>query len=268
MVAAFCGFIGIASLGAQVETDRSYSGRRVQMIDAPPVAEGVRGAEQTVQAVENLISAEARPTRAPGAQPMAELPRFLSDPTKIDAVEKPGDFDPNRFFSVLKHLSMEEGFVLDYVYSGGFMGARPFLYARRATEQPLDRWDREHAPDALVHVVTDGTAEGFFKLTILRVMGEQFYLWWHALRNEVEVICGRDSAVNLPAQVRTYVDEHSSDIAPVVALGKDTARVELCIFTQFRGLLRLTYEWKRMFPHSVVVERQNVLVFYQSGIRY
>jgi hypothetical protein len=43
-------------------------------------------------------------------------------------------FDVNSVFSVLKNVSMEEGYILDYVYEVTFLGNRPLLYARKAQD--------------------------------------------------------------------------------------------------------------------------------------
>jgi hypothetical protein len=48
----------------------------------------------------------------------------------------PGEFDPNAYFGVLKHLLMSDDLVLDFVYFLDFWGGRPFLYARQKTAEP------------------------------------------------------------------------------------------------------------------------------------
>ncbi len=48
---------------------------------------------------------------------------------------RPKEFDPNAHFGVLKHLSMADGYVLDFVYFYDGDG-RPFLYARPASSEP------------------------------------------------------------------------------------------------------------------------------------
>ena len=60
-------------------------------------------AEQTVKAMVELLAAEAK------------FPDPEDYHLRLDTGKKPGDFDPNRFFSVLTHLSMEPGFLLEYV---------------------------------------------------------------------------------------------------------------------------------------------------------
>lgn len=121
----------------------------------------------TVMKMAKLISSEAK------------LPEDWEE--RLNAGKKPGDFDPNRFFSVLKRLSMEPGFLLDYVYAYDYAGGYPLLYALRSGAQPIGSpvspEVERPAPDPFLHLRTDGTPKSFFELTVLRIMGEQFYLW-------------------------------------------------------------------------------------------
>lgn len=63
-----------------------------------------------------------------------EIPRHL---LQTNSVKAETDFDPNTYFSVLTHLSMKNGFVLDYVYRYHSFGAEPWLYGRLVDETPL-----------------------------------------------------------------------------------------------------------------------------------
>jgi hypothetical protein len=49
----------------------------------------------------------------------------------------PGEFDPNAYFGVLKHLSMDDDLVLDFAYLYGADG-RPFLYTRHRSAEPYE----------------------------------------------------------------------------------------------------------------------------------
>ena len=46
-------------------------------------------------------------------------------------------FDINRYFTVLTHLVLEDGYVLDYVYFAPGGDGAPYLYARREGERHL-----------------------------------------------------------------------------------------------------------------------------------
>ena len=62
-------------------------------------------------------------------------------------VRTDGDFDVNAYFGVLTHLSVEPGWVIDYLYQADGMGGRPFIYARPADRAPYASFD-EYAATA------------------------------------------------------------------------------------------------------------------------
>jgi hypothetical protein len=68
-------------------------------------------------------------------QTQREFPKHL---LRKDATKRGDEFDVQRYFSVLKHISMEEGYVLDYVYQYFEIGGRPVLYARKKTQPPCE----------------------------------------------------------------------------------------------------------------------------------
>src|SRR5512147_565746 len=47
-----------------------------------------------------------------------------------------GEFDVNAYFDILPNLSMEDGYMLDYVYPIADLGASPVLYVRPAGQLP------------------------------------------------------------------------------------------------------------------------------------
>ena len=53
----------------------------------------------------------------------------------LENLEAAGDrFDSNKYFTVLTHLALEDGYVLDYVYFAPGGDGTPYLYARRESE--------------------------------------------------------------------------------------------------------------------------------------
>jgi len=205
-----------------------------------------------------------------------------------DAARTGEEFDPNGYFPILDHLSMEPGYVLDYVYWYDFMGGFPVLYAR-PEEQPRYGTLSEYqdavgdlSPEAfrhgfLDHVRTDGTAEGFFQFVVLRVMGRQFYLYWHANYDDATVICSRarleellggigELGQEMPAEDREKA--RALDVAPVVELQDDTVLVQVVIFTKWGGFFRQSYTIGREFPHQVLHWEEEELVPYDCGIQF
>jgi len=131
---------------------------------------------------------------------MMELTRSQEVPKHLlnyGGAPQEGDFDPNSYFEILKHISMEPGYTLDYVYFSTLMGAEPILYARKTDQKPFQSTNEFYEATGedrnenryLEHVRTDGTPQGFLEYVILAIHGEQFYLYWHANYNDLQVVC-------------------------------------------------------------------------------
>jgi hypothetical protein len=216
-------------------------------------------------------------------------PLAVPDHLQAENAEKRGDeFDANAFFTVLDRLSPQSGHVLDYVYCYDFMGGYPMLYVRPEGATPY-RTCSEHANalddaagsgdryDYLEEIQVDGTAEGFFQLALLRVMGNQFYLHWHANYNDALVICNQEGLEkilssegwigdSIPDDVKESARE--LDLAPVVEFSEDAVSVHLTIFTKWGGFIRLHYSIQREFPHKFLDFSEETLVPYDCGIQF
>lgn len=205
-------------------------------------------------------------------------PEHLLQP---DAVKTGEEFDVSAYFEVLDGLSMEQGYVLDYVYWYDDMGAHPVLYARRAAEPPFENHSAyvaargKEAPLAyLEHVQVDGTAGGFYQLVVLRLMGEQFYLWWHATMNDTAIITSRTSLQAHQQVVEGNctepfdpVLEAASQLAlePGVRFENDLVVVNIHTSSSYSGVQRTTFSIRRDFPHTLVKESTETLIEYFCG---
>jgi hypothetical protein len=209
-----------------------------------------------------------------------EIPAHLR---QDDAVRDGSEFDPNAYFTVLTHLSMEEGYVLDYVYYFDGMGGRPMLYARPADQAPYETYAAYSAAVApedqrssyLEPVRTDGTPEGFFELVVLSINGGQFYLYWHANYNDAELVCdgARMEEIvasiqesNTPLTADALRQARAIDYTPVVEFEGDTVRVRVVTFSMWSGFSEEAYTISREFPHEFQNMEDKVLVPYDWGI--
>lgn len=215
---------------------------------------------------------------------MAALTRGLQPPEHLlqpDAVKTGGEFDVTAYFDVLDRLSMQPGYLLDYVYWYDEMGAHPVLYARLASDPPFETHSayiaaRDEPPQAyLDHVQVDGSAAGFFQLLVLRQMGEQFYLWWHATMNDTAIMTGQPSLLAHRQAVEANCDEpfdpvlaQASQLAlePRVSFEADQVLVTLHAFSGFSGLQRQTFSISRDFPHTIVEQSSELLIDYFCGV--
>jgi len=204
---------------------------------------------------------------------MASLTRSLRIPEHLyqaiqlneEFVKTGEEFDVNEFFSVLEHLSMVPGYVLDYDYAYYKDLGFPHLYARES-----DKADSEY-PDYMNYIRTDGTEDSFFELVVLRIMGGQFYLWWHANFDDLTIICNSDGLEDIlttpdemdqtiPPEVQQEARE--LELEPSVEFENDTVTVQVVVFTKWGGFMQQTYAITRDFPHNMLRTEEEILVPY------
>jgi len=196
------------------------------------------------------------------------------------AVESGGEFDVNAYFTALTHLSMEPGMVLDYFYSYNLLGGFPVVLARPESDPPYlhaEELGSEVAP-FYEHVVVDGSAQGYLEYALLALLGDQFYLYWHALYNDTRVLCDRTDLLDvvrsvsstdlfnrmpLPDRVRSLL---IPDPRPLVRIQDGIVEVELTLFTKWGGFFRTTYRIQESFPHRILDVDEELLVPYECGI--
>ena len=222
-----------------------------------------------------------------------ELHRLLAGldmPDYLTAGEpkRGGEFDVNAYFTVLDHLALESGYVLDYVYYFDGMGGAPVLYVRPEAQPAFATYQDYLAAGGedkdclwcnyLDYVHTDDTPEGYFQLTLLRILGDQFYLDWHANYNDALPICDAraieailenlDGEFYQKMSARDYLRAQRLDVTPVVVLEETQVKVSLVIFTKWGGFIRESYTLSRTFPHTVLDFVEEVLLEYDCGVMF
>lgn len=197
-----------------------------------------------------------------------------------NAIKQGGEFDPMLYFTVLDRLSMEDGYILDFVYTNDGMGGYPTLLARPADVPPYRSWEdvSSEYDSYLTHVVADGSEESFFQLAILALLGEQFYLFWHANYNDWQVVCNRDGVQAIVDEINQSFVSFSPlqqaqalgipNIPPTVRLDEKTAEVRLIAFTRWGGFYRFTWIIFRQFPHEFQSVQNEPLVPYDCGLQF
>jgi hypothetical protein len=206
------------------------------------------------------------------------FPNYFEDenPTK-----RGGEFDANRYFEVLTHLSMQDGYNLDYAYLYDWMGGYPVMYARPTDEPPvkeLSDLPQDQTP-YLEYVQADGTLEGYLQYTILSVMADQFYLFWHANYNDYRVLCDQQAIQSIadaiadtdfgnPMDAKTQAQARQLDPGPTVEISGQTVTVELLVFTKWGGFERWTYTLDKDFPHRIRDLQRETLVPYDCGVMF
>jgi len=204
---------------------------------------------------------------------------------KIPAVRQETDFDISHYLTALDHLSMEEGYSLDYAYYlDGFAGM-PVLYARPLSNPFYKTYDEYIKANSgtkinsyLAHVRSDGTPEGFFQYIILAIMGSQFYQWWHAQTNDQVIVTNQAALEKILTEAMTakYGQQLSAETAqkartlnlePQVEFGSSTVVIKVVTFTKWGGFKWVTYTLQKDFPHTDLSNPHiETLVEYNCGI--
>jgi len=191
-----------------------------------------------------------------------ELPNNLAQ--EVPPPEKTGEeFDPNQFFTVLDRLLMEEGWTLDFTYFyASDMGGEPTLVARKM-DSPLCQSDPGQpcvSEGFLLHVLVDGTREGWFQLMVLKLMGDQFYREWHGF--EGKVILPSQAGLNawLEEQKKRWSIQDGEDfdeatmaalqVDPVVDVGEEGVHVSIVYFSRGSGVVRWITDISLVPPYS------------------
>lgn len=203
----------------------------------------------------------------------------------LDTGIKQGDeFDVNDYLDVLTHISMQEGYALDYVYHVDSLGAFPVLYARpvnqpayvSAGDLPADF----KRTDYHSRLAIENVEQGYFEFVALNIMAGQFYLDWHANYNDAEIVCDADAVNEIIADIndgsfgipfdgfQQRQARAMENVEPLVKLTDDTALVEAIVFTKWGGFFRWTYTINRSLPHAILDVQTENLVPYDCGIMF
>jgi hypothetical protein len=211
------------------------------------------------------------------------------------------DFKPNMYFSFMKHIRMQEGYVLDYVYYSDGMGGLPVVYARKESDPPFNSYDEflasygeesgdersynlsmPHGSDYLEKIVVDGTAESYFEFLTLAWLGDQFKLEWHGMYNDYKFMCdysdmkyvydsmsifdyGEEKFL-LPADVE--FNAQFIDYTPRVSVNAENVLIRLVMFTKWGGFNELYYTVGRDDPMDVQDSQINSILEYDCGIAF
>ena len=209
-----------------------------------------------------------------------EIPTHL-----LTTGERRGDeFDVNQYFSALTHLSMREGYALDYVYQRDDLGGYPLLYARPVDQvsyaSAADIPENTEWPDFREYLEVEATEQGYFEYVVMDIMADQFYLFWQANYNDTYIVCNRQQLYDIVTQISsddfgTPLDPAQRaqartlrNIVPVVRLTGDTVVVELVTFTKWGGFNRLTYTISAEAPHKIMDIKEENILPYDCGVTF
>ena len=179
------------------------------------------------------------------------------------------EFDPNVFFTVLDRLHMEEGWTLDFTYFYNDLGGEPTLVARK-TDSSLCQSDPEQpcvSEKFLLHVLVEGTREGWFQLMVLKLMGDQFYREWHGFEGKVILPSHAGLTAWLEGQKKRWSVQGTEDfdeaamaalkVDPAVDIGDDGVHVNIVYFSRGSGIVRWVADISLEPPYSTAPGGEN-----------
>ena len=217
-------------------------------------------------------------------------------------IKQPSDFDPNQYFRVLRHLSMEAGYKLDYLYFGDELGGLPLVYARTSGSAPFQSYEEflgsygeemsgersygwlNHSYDYLESVRIDQSPESYFEFVTLALLGDQFYLFWHGMYNDIRILCETGDIEGVVADVNELLSvplgepfEFSRevqdkidmiDFTPVVLVEEDTISLRFVTFTKWGGFVEYVYVMDKDDPVQLLDVQFNSLVEWDCGVNF
>jgi len=243
-----------------------------------------------VRAADVPVAEEILMRNAPPCQRPIDGLRALTSGLELPeegAMKRGTEFDVNAYFDVLDRLSMEPGYVLDYVYLFEGIGGRPVLYARPQERAPFAAYEDlvaaqgEQAGAYLSQIQIDTTrdsTDGFVQFVILAIMAEQFYLHWHAFYNDTLPVCSKeameevlatlDGSFGLPMSPADKARARELAVEPRVSVDETTVRVRLVTFTKWGGFVEERFTIARAFPHEILDVQSSPLLEYNCGVLF
>lgn len=182
-------------------------------------------------------------------------------------VKTGAEFDPNDYFGILTHLSLKDGYVLDFAYEyHDGLGGHPSLYARPADDAPFESMSRyrtlEKKDSVFDCLIADGSPESFFELVVFREVANQFYLYWHANYNDLRIITTKDeiekivSLLNKGGWAQPAPEQAQAalmlDPNPQIELTETSAGVVYCTFTKWGGFILHQEIFSKTHPHMLL----------------
>jgi hypothetical protein len=210
-------------------------------------------------------------------------------------VRADSDFDANQYFSIFPHLKLEKGFQLDYAYDLSGMGGFPIIYtAPRGTpaftsfqeyvdfaamneSDPASYKPNDHKNDYMAHIQVDDSPEGYLQYLLMNIIGDQFYLVWHANYNDTVILCDASDMEDVAKEMAGFnlafpkeIDAKikTIDFSPTIKVGDTTVSIRLVQFSKWYGFRETEYSIDRKSPHLIMAKPNKTLIEYDCGIKF
>ncbi|MFO7969558.1 MAG: hypothetical protein R6U15_05595 [Candidatus Izemoplasmatales bacterium] len=186
----------------------------------------------------------------------------------------------DKYFDLLPNISVEQGWKFDYGYHKDQYGGAPRIFAYKECDEKELARNKYLPPDKgdnyLKHISLDGSADSFLQYIILKLLGEQFALFWHSLYNDKEIVFTQNAVEEILNRDSDKInfDEKFIEAAkkikpnPYVKIDIEKVLVRIVIFTKWGGFIEHKYQINKSSPHEITNKEEKTLVEYRCGIRY
>lgn len=228
-----------------------------------------------------------------------ELRKDLAFPEKFSTEEPTRNdfgFDPNQYFQIFTHLSLEDNYVLDYIYYKNRLGGLPLIYARETKSLPFQTFNEllasygedlsdtglivytnlPHQFDFIDKIQIDNTPESFFEFAIFPFQSGQFYLWERGLYRDEKVLCDSSDIKYLIEDAKKYNLElpqillkmiEETTVSPIAIINEDKIAISYFIFTKWIGLYQEKIIFDKKDPMHIIDLSRTTWFEYHSGIQ-
>jgi predicted small lipoprotein YifL len=218
---------------------------------------------------------------------------------------QPGDFDPNDYFKVLTHLKIAPGYTLDYVFFGDSIGGKPLIYARKFDSKPFENYKAfvrsygeppideysflplKYASAYVEKIQPDQSPESYFQFLALALLGDQFYLSWHALYNDQKILCDASDLETIDQDLKMFMPRSSEEdiseiglpqevidqvakinLQPLVLVNEKTVTIRFVSFTKWGGFIENIFVMDKKNLKNPIDTQSNVLIEYDCGVMF
>jgi len=117
----------------------------------------------------------------------------------------------------------------------------------------------------------ENSIEGYLDFIILRIMGNQFLLDWHANYNDRKIVATKESLEllvkhDLSASVTENIKDE--DLEPKVEINGNLIKIKVDIFTKWGGLIEINYLIENNNFIQIKEVKEKVIIKYDCGIDF
>ena len=205
------------------------------------------------------------------------------------------------YFKTFDCIYVEKGWALDCYYYYSSESGYPVIYVRKIWEDihvslsyidiygynNLWIFDYCSKVKTFDHLTVTDLKMGLFQLLIFQLIGDHFALFWHSLYSRIEIICSKRDLDKILEKIEfdnglsttiqninnlTFFEEiteiKNKNSFPIIEENPESITYKLLIFSEWSGLSENTYTVKKIFPHTITLINEKLLLHYDCETYY